>query len=843
MIGDNQCERAITDYQQAANIYQQHNDPVTAAQSQIGAIGALYLLGRYDEAIALGHTLRPIFEQHQQGDALTRLLLNLANIHHRLGQGQQSLALLNHANQICIDSGAEQELPGIELNRANIYGDLGDLESALRMGQQAEKLFQMREQLIGVAQTQMSQGTTRFLRGEYNQALALFEKAREIYIADGRSRDAILLARYISDLFLQVGRFADVLQKSGQIQERYGQDGVQHEVAHALINQAIAHAGMRQYPQAHDALDKAHKLANNPLDIATIDLEKAGVFYWQGEMEQCLQTAVSTLTIFQNNPLKQAQAQLLAARAAISLQDWPQAEQLADLPAADSPWLRYQLAFVRGQLANGKGDGQTAVTHYQQAINLLEQLRGKLMVEFRADFLADKNRVYEEIVSLYLQQNEPAQALQYVEHTKSRALIDLLAHRLDLRIQPRDSSDKQLVAQLEQLRDRRNQLLRRWQADAELAEDGRFRLNQLEKTINDLWHKLLIHNADYARDASVHTIRTEPIQPHLDEETLLLEYFLVKGEFIVFLVSHNEIRGQHLPNSYRQVVRASRFLQLNLKAVPTGSAKRLLPAAQKQLRQLHQLLIAPIAEDCRSFAKLIIVPHTAVLHYLPFHALYDGSHYLIEQFEISYLPAASLLHYQKRPSTNKSVVTVGYSCDGRLPHAPQEATAVAQLFNGIAHTEQAATLAQIQQSGTQTQLLHLATHGDFNQENPLFSGLTLADGHLSTLDIFNMQLPASLITLSACQTGRSVVRGGDELLGLMRACLYAGASSLLLSLWRVADDSTMDWMLYFYQQLADGFSKGAALQNTQLYFCRLSNKFAHPYYWAPFFLVGDNGKI
>jgi CHAT domain-containing protein len=174
-----------------------------------------------------------------------------------------------------------------------------------------------------------------------------------------------------------------------------------------------------------------------------------------------------------------------------------------------------------------------------------------------------------------------------------------------------------------------------------------------------------------------------------------------------------------------------------------------------------------------------------------------------------------------------------------LPQAPQEAAAVAQLLGGDTYLEEAATLDQLQASATHSPILHLATHGDFNPDNPLFSGLRLFDGQLTTLDIFNLRLPASLVTLSACQTGRSVVGGGDELLGLMRAFLYAGASSLLLSRWPIHDAATRFFMVHFYRQLQAGHSQSEALRLTQHHFLsgQAGDAYCHPYYWATFFLV------
>ena len=853
LIGEMRSEEAIEQYRRAAAIYESHQRPVEAAQSQIGVIGGLFLLGHYEEAVALGRSLRQTLLNYEQWPALTGLLLNLANIHRRLGEGQQALSLLDEARDICERSGAEKELPGIMMNRANVMGDLGQLPESLQAGRLAEGMFRQRQQAIGVAQAQMSQAITHFFLGQYNESLALFDEVRATFLADGRSSNAILVERFVSDLLLQVGRFQDVLQKSQQVRQEYEQHGINYEVAQALLDEAAAHAGLRQYSQALSALSAARHLfieAENGIAVATADLEGAAIYYQQADYEICLATAVACMTTFHEHhqPRQVAQANLIAARAAAALTRYDEAAQFAQEALAigeeqTTPWFNYQAHHILGLMARTQGLLESAAQQLDEGIQQLEQLRGRLMVELRADFLLDKNRIYEDRVALCLEVEQPAQALHYVERTKSRALVDLLAHRLDLRIRPRDKGDRPLVTRLEQLRDQRNQLYRRLDASQEAESDSRSRLAMLEKQIADSWYELLVRNASYAREAALLNVRTEPIQPYLGKDTLLLEYFVIHGELVVFLVTQEAVSVRQLPGVYRQLVQPSRYLQVNLKAVATGGAESLLAGAKKQLQRLYELLMAPIHNDIAAYNKLLIVPHSAVLHYLPFQALYDGERYLIERHEVSYLPTASLLHYQNRPFSEGGVVSFGYDCDGHLPYAPEEATEVADLLNGRAYIQQAATLAHLERQSSQIRLLHLATHGDFNQDNPLFSGLTLADGQLNTLDIFNMHLPASLVTLSACQTGRSVISGGDELLGLMRAFLYAGAASLLLTLWQVSDESTLHFMRSFYQYLAGGHSKGAALRLTQRAFCEGNGRYAHPYYWAPFFLVGDTAPL
>ena len=224
-----------------------------------------------------------------------------------------------------------------------------------------------------------------------------------------------------------------------------------------------------------------------------------------------------------------------------------------------------------------------------------------------------------------------------------------------------------LVNELHQLRAERDRLYRRWETDEETGQRGETedllssqqrveqKVHNIEKRITELWHKLLIRNADYARDASLWQVRTEPIQPYLDDDSLLVEFYLVHGQLVVFLVSANSIQATKLPEG--SIQKLLQLFWLNLRAVP-HSSKRLLDSqttnAQGILNKVYQQLLAPIASELASFKRLIIVPHGS-LHYLPFHALHNGMGYLLEEFEIQHAPRSqpitvfvSKLNQQKR---------------------------------------------------------------------------------------------------------------------------------------------------------------------------------------------------
>jgi hypothetical protein len=551
----------------------------------------------------------------------------------------------------------------------------------------------------------------------------------------------------------------------------------------------------------------------------------------------------------------------------------------------DLPSLRYLCYHLQGMLAESQEECHLALQQYIAAIDQVERLRHRLMVEFRIDFLEDKQLLYEDVVALCLALDQPAQGLEYAERAKSRVLRELLDHRLELSLRGRTPEEQQLVDELRRLKEERDLRYRRWEGDKDVMVRGvsapggfQHQVQQevlaLEKQMTELWHKLLMRNADYAAEAMLWQPRTEPVQPYLPPDTLLLEYFVVRGQMVVFAVTAESLQVYRLPGPLARIQQTIRLLLLNFGHVATVGRQPGAPAritalnanATGLLQQLYTLLLGPLAAPAgpggdsllTRYTKWIIVPHGA-LHYIPFHALHDGEGYLTERAEIAYLPGASLLRHlaappSRGPGAAGGALILGHSYGGALPHTQAEAQAVAALLDGRLYLEDEATVERLQEAG-RAPVLHLATHGDFRPDNPLFSGLALAGGWLTTLDIFNLRLAASLVTLSACQTGRNVIGGGDELLGLARAFLCAGASSLLLTLWPVEDLSTARLMEGFYRSLAAGWTKAAALRHAQCAAIAAGRDsgagrdpsgyphLAHPYYWAPFVLIGHTGRL
>jgi CHAT domain-containing protein len=261
----------------------------------------------------------------------------------------------------------------------------------------------------------------------------------------------------------------------------------------------------------------------------------------------------------------------------------------------------------------------------------------------------------------------------------------------------------------------------------------------------------------------------------------------------------------------------------------------LLRATQSHLESLYAELIAPLRPLFQG-KQLIVVPHGS-LHFLPFHALRNGEEYLCDAYAVSYAPSATVfsLCQQKAASASKDSLVMGIA-DDRAPEILDEVEAVAKLLpDASLHLGEHATSSLLRGKGAQSGLVHIATHGVYRQDNPMFSGIRLGDGYLNLYDLYQMRLNARLVTLSGCATGMNFVAAGDELLGLQRGLFCAGATTLLLSLWDVHDRSTSRLMQAFYREYIANGNMADALQRAMR---ELRQENPHPYFWAPFVLAG-----
>jgi len=268
-------------------------------------------------------------------------------------------------------------------------------------------------------------------------------------------------------------------------------------------------------------------------------------------------------------------------------------------------------------------------------------------------------------------------------------------------------------------------------------------------------------------------------------------------------------------------------------------------ALRESLQQLYDGLIAPVRPYINT--SLVYISADGILNYLPFEALQNNGRYLIEDYAIAYAPSATVLKQcmDKERHNRSSVLALGnpnlQNPAFRLINAEEEVRALSELFERAdVYTGDAANERVVQKQAGQYDVLHFACHGELNPDEPMLTSLRLSpdgenDGYLHAGEVFDLDLTASLVVLSACNTGLGELRTGNELMGLTRSFLYAGAPSIVASLWTVDDRSTAFLMREFYKNLAS-MNKAQALRQAKL---ETMKQYPEPFHWAAFFLQGD----
>ena len=550
-------------------------------------------------------------------------------------------------------------------------------------------------------------------------------------------------------------------------------------------------------------------------------------------------------------------------------------------------------------LQRSQGNLDEALSQIESAITIIEDLRTKIgSQDLRASYFATVQGRYQFYIDLLMQlhQQQPnqgydARALNASERTRARSLVEQLTEAgLDLKTGlalALAAEEKRLTQALNAADQKRLTLLNHPQGytNADL-EAVKAEIDALLLQLQTLEAKIRQANPAYANLKYPDPLTLAEIQTQiLDDKTLLLEYALGKERSYLFLVSKTDLTTYELPakaeieaavEQYRALLQSPNFTNLS------------------QGKKLSQMLLGPIAEELQG-QRLAIVGN-GKLQLLPFAALPWGSGTdlapLLASHEIVTLPSATSLavqrqQWQNRPAAAQAVAVLAdpvfkandprlggntlqanagdlsqldslirNSCGDfeRLPHTATEAEQIlalvpdAQEFSALGFEANYATATSPRLSNYQ--IVHFATHGCI-QDNPLLSNLALsffdANGQkaetslLKLQDIYNLELNADLVVLSACQTGTGKEVQGEGVVGLTRGFMYAGARRVTVSLWSVNDRATASLMSDYYRQMLErGLDPAAALRQAQLAMWQ-SESYRAPYYWAAFTLQGDWG--
>jgi CHAT domain-containing protein len=855
-------QAACKDYDKALAIYERLGRETEVGRTLNGALQCLSYMGRYEDALRYAERAREIFTRQGDRLRLARLDTNLGNIMFRQDRFEDALRLYRQSYDTFLEMGSPQDVGVLLKNMATLEIFLNDFQAALDIHRRARSFALEQQMPLLAAGADYNIAYVYYLRGEYTRSLEMYRAAREHCHALGDTYRGGLCDLDQSEMYLELNLSEEAAHLARRALIAFRQLGLGYESAKALTNLAIAASHHGNSALALVLFRNARELfeiEQNRAWMAIIDLYQALVIYGDKRLAEAQLLCERALEFFSNSPLsaKAALSQLLLAR--IHLDAGRKAEAKAvclkvlhRLEPAETPALIYQAYFVLGTIEEALGDRKSATEAYHKAHEQLENLRSHLKAEeMKIAFLKDKLEVYESLVHMCVtgggSVHDRESAFVYIEQAKSRSLADLIAFRA-ADLPASTHSQQELVDRIGRLREELNWYNRSIQLHERQTPNRRDpRLDTLdrgarerEQSLVEAMADLRVQDQELANLQAAGSVDVEAVRSVLPDGAMLLQYYRVRDVFHACLLSRGGLDIVPLGPA-PDVRRGLQLLRFQLSKFRFGAdyvrtfQSQLLDATRSHLQDFYDQLIRPIESRLHA-GHLIVAPHD-FLHYLPFHALLDGDVPLDARYSISYTPSASvfyLCHTRTRESGDGALV-LGVP-DPAAPHIVREVDAVASVFPGAeVYVGEAASYEVLRQRGSRARFVHIATHGSFRRDNPMFSSIHLGDSELSLFDLYQLRLPAELVTLSGCGTGLNVVVGGDELIGLKRGLLYAGANGVLLTLWDVHDQSTAAFMQLFYGRLRTDANKARAVQYAMH---ELRREYPHPFYWAPFVLIG-----
>jgi tetratricopeptide (TPR) repeat protein len=853
---------AVKHHDQAYEIFTSSGNQKEAGRTLSNSIQPLILLGEYDRAFHGAERARKIFAELGETRRIATLENNLGNIFHRQDQFDRALAHYESAYTALVRFEQWEHAAAALSNMAICLVGLNDYPRALECYRKARELCVQCELPRMRDQADYNIAYLYYLRGEYNRAIDLLIATRRACESSGDLYHLALCHLDLSEIYLELNLAEEARQMARQAFAQFQKLGMGYEAAKSLTNEAISFGRQNCNAEALERFRIARKMFVREKNVVwpwLLDLYQALLRFHGASYAEARELCAGALEFFDRSPFpsKAALGHILLAQIALETGDlqsaeWEAAAAVGKLSNIQAPLLVYQAHLLLGQIAKRRNDRSGAFTESQKARIAFEALSTRLQgEELKISFVKNRMQVYDMLVELYLDgggsEIPVEESFACIEAAKSRGMIEMMFQG------GRGAAlgEEGQGAPGQKVRDLREQL--NWyyhRIELEQLRAGKISLGSIEhlqrqvQSLEDELLRCLRESPQTDRESVVlgspAGFSLDRVQAALPAGAALVEFYSAADRIVAAVLTRESIELIPL-TTLSQVAPTLHLLRFQFSKFRLGAAywqqyeQPLLRATWSHLETLYKQLILPLRAHFHA-SHLVIVPH-GPLHSLPFHALRNRDEYLGDSYTISYAPSAAIfaLCQQKPSGEARSSLVLGIP-DERAPLIRAEVESVAaslpnaQLFVGAE-----ATLAVLREKGAAANLLHIATHGMYRQDNPMFSGIRLGDGYLNLYDLYQMRLEADLVTLSGCATGMNLVAAGDELLGLQRGLFCAGATSLLLSLWDVHDRSTAILMQEFYKNYMRTGNPAASLQAAMR---TLRSENPHPYFWAPFLLVG-----
>ncbi|WP_413167829.1 CHAT domain-containing protein [Capilliphycus salinus ALCB114379] len=877
-----QFREALQSFQQALKIYQEIGDRFGEGSSLNNLGNAYHSLGQYHQAIDFHQQSLTIAREIGDRDGEAASLGNLGNAYYSLGQYHQAIKFDQQSLTINREIGDRNGEAGSLGNLGNTYNSLGQYQQAIEFHQQSLAIKREIGDRNGEAGSLGNLGNTYNSLGQYQQAIEFIEQSLAISREIGDRRGEANSLGSLGNAYLFLGQYHQAIEFLQQWLTIAREIGDRNGEGTSLGNLGSAYFSLGQYQKAieyhQQSLAIAREIGDRNGEARSLG-NLGGAYEILGQYQKAIEFHQQSLVIFREIGDRLGESRSLGGLGGAyrNLGQYQKAIEFHQQHLTIAREIGDRLGESRS--LGGLGNVYFSLGQYQKAIEYLQQ---QLTI---AREIGDRNGEALSLNNLgaaLLNLDKPAEA-----EVELRKAIDVYE---SLRIDLEQDSDKVSIfdTYLDSFRSLQMALIAQNKTDAalEISEKGRARslIELMSERLND-GQPGLVPTAEplnieqiqqIAKNKNSTFVQYSIIRSQDDDISSLLYIWVVQpttGE-----VTFKEVNLLSLNTPLREIVDNSRIdIGARGRNGDGDFAVRLSPQTQQErlakqtanLRQLHDLLIQPIADllPTDPSEKVVFMPQ-GELYLVPFPALMDEQNqYLIEKHTILTSPSIQLLdvarqsHTEKQNNPASEVLIVGNptmpevwnpNSDqmeqlSALQGAEDEAFAIAEKFQVKPLVWGEATESIVTQKMRNARLIHLATHGLLEYGIPEESGVldapgaialapsADADGLLTSLEIYNMKLNAELVVLSACDTGRGKI-SGDGVIGLSRAFLQAGVPSLIVSLWKVPDDSTQFLMTKFYEYWTGDTDKIVALRRAIL---ETKEKYPEPINWAAFTLVGE----
>ena len=907
LIQQGELKRSKGELAEAAKAFQIAQETAEKANDQRGVSSALLNLGIVEDMEGKKREALSLFERslriaQAQGDQklIARGLVNRGNAYMALGELPQALDDYGKSLEIAESLREKGWIAKLLHNIGQVNVLLGNHTEAMSYFEKALAAYESQGDKQGIAEELQGIGVIYLRQG--NNSLALEFLQRSLATLD-KNRDKELLRHVLNDIGqiyesqrdfdLALNYYRKSLALSKEIGNDLGSAAALENIGIAEEEQGRYEAASANFQESLAIFDKAGVKEGSLAVLGNL----GEVEFGRGNFEQALTFQKKSLALaesmgdLENLGQAQAYSALIYKRQRKFRDALDSAQKATDIAQKiSSRNLEWQALTISGQAHQSLGETEQARKCFLDAISTVELLRAQVAggEEEQQSFLSSRLAPYYELIAL-LEPQQPAEAFAYAEQAKARVLLDVLHNgkfAITQAMTPAErEQEKEIQAQMVSLNKQLEQEDAEEKPDPDRSAGLKNKMQSVRLRYDDFQTTL------FAAHPQLKTQRGQ-VQPlgvqeasHLlpDSKSAFLEFAVGEEKTFLFVLRNKTEQNQIVPDLKVYVIPAGEkeFRQKAENFRELLSHRDL--AFRASARELHKILLLPAEAQLAGTDTLVIVPD-GPLWSLPFQALIaaDG-HYLLETRAISYAPSVSVLremiriHDKSRQETGtpepatllalanpllaketlaQSAAMYRGGSLGPLPSAQREALALQQVYGveqAKVYTGAAAGEDRFKADAGKFRVLHLATHGIYNDATPMYSSVLLSrgkaeaneDGLLEAWEILQMELKADLVVLSACETARGRVSAGEGVIGLTWAFFVAGVPTAVVSQWKVESESTSQLMVDFHRSLKDESAKAApafaaakALQAAELRVLR-TGQYAHPFYWAAFVLVGN----